>query len=146
MAEVAAADDETGDGSGCASDDDLSGSQLRCAQLRPLGIPMGLQGHRQRYTVRDSKRCCSLIMNCGDCYATDNCRRKVQMRAAPNRSISKVHLRDAAKSFMSDVKMRAAHEGNDGEVELSAATMACLMHMRDETERCARDTQIASAT
>ena len=72
MAEVAAADDETGDGSGCAGDDDLSGSQLRCAQLRPLGIPMGLQGHRQRYTVRDSKRCCSLIMNCGDCYANDN--------------------------------------------------------------------------
>ena len=72
MAEVAAAGDETGDGSGCAGDDDLSGSQLRCAQLRPLGIPMGLQGHRQRYTVRDSKRCCSLIMNCGDCYANDN--------------------------------------------------------------------------
>ena len=50
MAEVAAADDETGDGSGCAGDDDLSGSQLRYAQLRPLGIPMGLQGHRQRYS------------------------------------------------------------------------------------------------
>ena len=72
MAEVAAADDETGDGSGCAGDDDLSGSQLRCAQLRPLGIPMGLQGHRQRCTMRDSKRCCSLILNCGDCYANDN--------------------------------------------------------------------------
>ena len=134
MAEVAAAGDETGDGSGCAGADDLSGSQLRCAQLRPLGIPMGLQGHRQRCTVRDSKRCCSLIMNCGDCYTNDNCRRKVQMRVAPNRSISKVHLRDAAKRFMSDVKMRAAHEGNDGEVELSAATMGCLMHVRDETE------------
>ena len=146
MAEVAAADDETGDSSGCADDDDLSGSQLRCAQLRPLGIPMGLQGHRQRCTVRDSKRCCSLIMNCGDCYTNDNCRRKVQMRVAPNRSISKVHLRDAAKRFMSDVKMRAAHEGNDGEVELSAATMGCLMHVRDETERCARDTRIDGAT
>ena len=47
---------------------------------------------------------------------------------------------------MSDVKMRAAHEGNDGEVELSAATMGCLMHMRDETETCVRDTQIANAT
>ena len=33
----------------------ILGAQLRCAQLRPLGIPMGLQGHRQRYTVRDSK-------------------------------------------------------------------------------------------
>ena len=146
MAEGAAADDETGDGSGCAGDDDLSGSQLRCAQLRPLGILMGLQGHRQRYTVRDSKRCCSLIMNCGDCYTNDNCRRKVQMRVAPNRSISKVHLRDAAKRFMSDVKMRAAHEGNDREVELSSATMGCLMHVRDETERCAGDTRIAGAT
>ena len=49
MAEVAAADDETGDGSGCAGDDDLSGSQLRCAQLRPLGIPMGLS----KVTARD---------------------------------------------------------------------------------------------
>ena len=146
MAEVAAADDETGDGSGCAGDDDLSGSQLRCAQLRPLGIPMGLQGHRQRCTVRDSKRCCSLIMNCGDCYTNDNCRRKVQMRVAPNRSISKVHLRDAAKRCMSDVKLRAAHEAKDGEVELSAATMGCLMHVRDETERCARDTRIDGAT
>ena len=145
MAEVAAADVATGDGSGCAVADDLSGSQLRCAQLRPLGIPMGLQGHRQRCTVRDSKRCCSLIMNCGDCYTNDNCRRKVQMRVAPNRSISKVHLRDAAKRFMSDVKMRAAHEGNDREVELSAATMGCLMHV-DETERCARDTRIVGAT
>ena len=145
MAEVAAAGDETGDGNGCGGDDDLSGSQLRCAQLRPLGIPMGLQGHRQRCTVRDSKRCCSLIMNCGDCYTNDNCRRKVQMRVAPNRSISKVHLRDAAKRFMSDVKMRAAHEGNDGEVELSAATMGCLMHVRDEKERCARDTRIDGA-
>ena len=72
MAKVVAADDETDDGSACAGAHDLSGSQLRCAQLRPLGIPMGLQGHRQRYTVRDSKRCCSLIMNCGDCYANDN--------------------------------------------------------------------------
>ena len=51
MAEVAAADDEeTDDGSGCAGGaDDLLGSQLRCAQLRPLGIPMGLS----KVTARD---------------------------------------------------------------------------------------------
>ena len=48
VAEVVAADDETDDGSACAGADDLSGSQLRCAQLRPLGIPMGLQRNRQR--------------------------------------------------------------------------------------------------
>ena len=68
------------------------------------------------------------------------------MRVAPNRSISKVHLRDAAKRFMADVTMRAAHEGNDGEVESSAATMGCLMHVRDEMGRCARDTRIDGAT
>ena len=28
----------------CGGDDHLSGSLLRCAQQRPLGIPMGLQG------------------------------------------------------------------------------------------------------
>ena len=72
MAEAVAADDEADDGSACAVAHDLSGSQLRCAQLRPLGIPMGLQGHHQRDTVRDSKRCCNLIMTCGECYANDN--------------------------------------------------------------------------
>ena len=48
VAEVIAADDETDDGSACAGAHDISGSQLRCAQLRPLGIPMGLPGNRQR--------------------------------------------------------------------------------------------------
>ena len=58
MAEVAAADDETGDGSGCAGYDDLSGSQLRCAQLRPLGILMGLQG-----SPRSPPEMCSETLN-----------------------------------------------------------------------------------
>ena len=104
MAEVAAADDETGDVSGCAGDDYLSGSQLRCAQLRPLGIPIGLQGHRQRYTVRDSKRCCSLIMNCGDSYANDNA-----LAASAN-----------ALKATSDVSATCS--------SLDAAVAACILH------------------
>ena len=32
------------DDSCCGGDDHLPGSLLRCAQQRPLGIPMGLQG------------------------------------------------------------------------------------------------------
>ena len=41
-AACAAATDIADDDGCCGGDDHLSGSQLRCAHLRPLGIPMGL--------------------------------------------------------------------------------------------------------
>ena len=58
MAATDAAADIDDDYACCGGDDHLSGSQLRCAQLRPLGIPMGLQG-----SPRSPPEMCSETLN-----------------------------------------------------------------------------------
>ena len=51
-------DDDDDDDSCCGDDDHLSGSLLRCAQQRPLGVPMGLQG-----SPRSPPEMCSETLN-----------------------------------------------------------------------------------